>query len=43
MGLHSHGPAQYLYITPTNDMSQVTGANGLYYRSVLAELIADIE
>jgi hypothetical protein len=43
MGLHRHGPAQYLYITPTNDLSHVTSATGLYYQSVMAELIADTE
>jgi hypothetical protein len=43
MGLHRHGSAQYLHITPTNDMSHVTSATGLYYRSVLPELIADIK
>jgi hypothetical protein len=43
MGLHSHGPAQYLQITPTNDLSHVTSATGLHYQSLLAELIADVE
>jgi hypothetical protein len=43
MGLLSHGPAQYLNIKPTNDLSHVTKAIGLYYQSVMAELIADIE
>jgi hypothetical protein len=43
MGLHRHGPAQYLDITPTNYLSQVTSTTGLYYQSVMAELIADTE
>jgi hypothetical protein len=43
VGLNRHGPAQCLYITPTNDLSHVTTATGLYYRSVLPEFIADIE
>jgi hypothetical protein len=43
MGLERHGPAQYLYITPTNDLSHVTSATDLYYQSVMAELIADTE
>jgi hypothetical protein len=40
MGLHRHGPAQYLYIY---DLPQVTSLTRLYYQSVEPELIADNE